>query len=379
MMRAGVLLAVLLLCGCGWVEVGDPGTAGKKPQASAPRKAAPEDGRIRVRKGDSVYLIARRHGIAMRDIIERNGLTAPYRLREGQTLILPVPRKHVVVSGDSLWTISHRYDVPIAALVRANGLKKPYIIYPGTALRIPKRTDPPPEDVPEARAVAASAPAKPSKKPSGPKAAAGTPPVPSPSPVAQAEAPSPGRSRVARSDDATPVPRRPPASTSASTPTPPAAAKPEPKPVPRTVAKPPSAPVQTALKPLPPRAGRFLRPVTGPLVTGFGPQPDGLHNDGINIAAPRGAAVHSAEAGRVAYAGNELPGYGNLLLIRHRGGWVSAYAHNDRLLVGRGDEVQRGQRIAVVGSSGRVTTPQLHFELRRQGRAVDPAPHLDGG
>ena len=145
------------------------------------------------------------------------------------------------------------------------------------------------------------------------------------------------------------------------------------------MARPPPSPVQTALKPLPPRAGRFLRPLAGPVVTGFGPQPDGLHNDGINIAAPQGAAVHSAEAGRVAYAGNELPGYGNLLLIRHRGGWVSAYAHNDRLLVARGDEVQRGQRIALVGSSGRVTSPQLHFELRRQGRAVDPAPHLNGG
>ena len=377
MMRASVVLAALLLCGCGWVEVGDPGTAGKKPQASAPHKAASEDGRIRVRKGDSVYLIARRHGIAMRDIIERNGLTAPYHLREGQTLILPAPRKHVVVSGDSLWTISHRYDVPIAALVRANGLKKPYTIYPGTTLRIPRRTEPPPEDTPETRVVATPGPAKPPKKPSRPALAAGMPPVPSPSPAVLAEAPSPTRPDAARSGDATSVPRRAPTSTSGSAPTPPPAAKS--KPAPRTVAKPPSAPVRTALKPLPPRAGRFLRPVPGPVVAGFGPQPDGLHNDGINIAAPRGAGVHSAEAGRVAYSGNELPGYGNLLLIRHRGGWVSAYAHNDRLLVGRGDEVQRGQRIALVGSSGRVTTPQLHFELRRQGRAVDPAPHLDGG
>ena len=216
-MRAGVVLAALLLCGCGWVEVGDPGTAGKKSQASAPRKAAPEDGRIRVRKGDSVYLIARRHGIAMRDIIERNGLTAPYHLREGQMLTLPAPRKHVVVSGDSLWKISHRYDVPIAALVRANGLKKPYVIYPGTALRIPRRTEPPPEDIAETRAVAASAPAKPPEKPSRPARAAGMPPVPSPSPVAQAETTSPSRSPIAK-PLVTPVPRRrrPPALVSAN-------------------------------------------------------------------------------------------------------------------------------------------------------------------
>ena len=381
-MRTVALLAVLLLSACGWVEVADPGRPEGAPRASVPKKAVSEDGRIRVRKGDSVYLIARRHGVAMRDIIERNRLTAPYHLREGQMLVLPAPRKHVVKAGDSLWLISQRYDVPIASLVRANGLKEPYTIYRGTTLRIPRRTEPPPEDVAEARKEPA-----PERKSPAAATAAVAPPVPRPAPVAQAESPRSSRPGTAKSRDAAPAPRRASAPASASTPAPrkEAAAKSAPrkaaaeKPAPRTVAKPPAAPVQTALKPLPPRAGRFLRPLAGPVVTGFGPQPDGLHNDGINIAATRGAAVHSAEAGRVAYAGNELPGYGNLLLIRHRGGWVSAYAHNDRLLVARGDEVRRGQRIALVGSSGRVTTPQLHFELRRQGRAVDPAPHLDGG
>lgn len=381
-MRTVALLAVLLLSACGWVEVADPGGSAEPPKAPSAKKAVPEDGRIRVQKGDSVYLIARRHGVAMRDIIERNRLTAPYHLREGQMLVLPAPRKHVVKAGDSLWLISQRYDVPISALVRANGLKEPYTIYRGTTLRIPRRTEPPPEDVAEARKEPA-----PDRKSPAAATAAGAPPVPRPAPVAQAESPPSSGPGTAESRDATPAPRRASAPASASTPAPrkEAAAKSVPrkaaaeKPAPRTVAKPPAAPVQTALKPLPPRAGRFLRPLAGPVVTGFGPQPDGLHNDGINIAATRGAAVHSAEAGRVAYAGNELPGYGNLLLIRHRGGWVSAYAHNDRLLVARGDEVRRGQRIALVGSSGRVTTPQLHFELRRQGRAVDPAPHLDGG
>jgi len=379
MRRAGPLLAVLLVCACGWVEVGDPGKTSRPPQASEPRKAVSEDTRILVRKGDSVYLISRRHGIAMRDIIERNELTAPYHLREGQMLILPASRKHVVVSGDSLWSISHRYDVPMAALVRANGLTRPFTIYPGTTLRIPRPMEPAPADAPETTVAATSGPPKPSKKPSRPSLVRGTPPVPSLSPAALAKAPPPSGSGTVKSDAGVPKPRQPPASTSTSasvSASRPSAAE---KPAPRTVAEPPSAPVRTALKPLPPRAGRFLRPVTGPVVARFGPQPDGLHNDGINIAAPRGAAVHSVEAGRVAYSGNELPGYGNLLLVRHRGGWVSAYAHNDRLLVGRGDEVQRGQRIALVGSSGRVTTPQLHFELRRQGRAVDPSPHLDGG
>ncbi|MYE02834.1 MAG: LysM peptidoglycan-binding domain-containing M23 family metallopeptidase [Alphaproteobacteria bacterium] len=386
MMRAGAVLAVLLLCACGWVEVADPGAGDSRPKVSKPQEAASGDRRIRVGKGDSVYLIARRHGIAMRDIIERNGLAAPYRLREGQELVLPSPRRHVVQSGDSVWLLSRRYGVPFAALVRANGLKKPYTIYKGTTLRIPRGTEPLPEDAAAARAEVAPGRA-PASKPSGSESARGTPPVPRPAPAAVRNAVRPGPSDAAGSRDATPAPRdapassTAPASTGASSPAS-AAAPGQPvasRPAPRTVAEPPRAPVQTALKPLPPRAGRFLRPVSGPVVTGFGPQPDGLHNDGINIAAPRGAAGPAGDGGGVAYSGHARPGYGNLLLIRHRGGWVSAYAHNDRLLVGRGDEVQRGQRIALVGSSGRVTTPQLHFELRRQGRAVDPAPHLGGG
>ncbi len=376
MMRVGALLAALLLSACGWVEVADPGSgAGGRPKAAAPPQAVPEDRRIRVQKGDSVYLVSRRYGIPMRDIIERNGLRAPYHLREGQMLVVPATRQHVVEAGDTLSSIAYRYGVPMAALVRANGLEEPYTIYRGTTLRIPGRTEPPPPEVadaPQSRKFAAAVPPVPSPAPMArtPRSrGSGAAPVPRSAPV---PAPAPRKAAAASLRQA-PAEKSAPAKKS----TPELA--PAEKPAPRTVAKPPPAPVQTALKPLPPRAGRFLRPLDGRIVSGFGPQTDGLHNDGINIVAPRGAAVHSAEAGRVAYAGNELPGYGNLLLIRHRGGWVSAYAHNESLLVARGDEVRRGQRIALVGSSGRVTTPQLHFELRRQGRAVDPAPHLDGG
>ena len=376
MTRALAVLSALLLCGCGWVQFGDTGQpAESRPEALQPARAAPEEGRIRVERGDSVYLIARRHGVAMRDLIDLNGLTAPFHLREGQMLTLPKPRKHLVVAGDSLWSISRQYDVPLAALVRANGLKSPYTIYKGSTIRIPRRAEPSPKDGAQARAGATPGRAPAASRRSGREGAAGAPPVPSPAPVTQAEAPQRTPSGKSEAGGAVPTPRQ--AAAPGPTPSSPPAA--EAKPAPRTVARPPAAPVQTALKPLPQRVGRFLRPIAGPVVVGFGPQPDGLHNDGINIAAPRGAGVHSAEAGRVAYSGNELPGYGNLLLIRHQGGWVSAYAHNDRLLVGRGDEVRRGQKIALVGSSGRVTTPQLHFELRRQGRAVDPSPHLDGG
>jgi len=87
--------------------------------------------------------------------------------------------------------------------------------------------------------------------------------------------------------------------------------------------------------------------------------------------------VHAAEAGKVAYAGNELKGYGNLILIRHDNGWVSAYAHNEQLLVKRDEVVRRGQVIAKAGKTGSVDQPQLHFELRQGSKPVDPMLHME--
>ena len=117
-------------------------------------------------------------------------------------------------------------------------------------------------------------------------------------------------------------------------------------------------------------------PINGDVIAEFGPQEKGRHNDGINIAAPRGTPVRAVESGVVAYAGNELRGFGNLLLVKHDNGWVSAYAHNGALLVQPGDTVSRGQVIARVGNSGSVATPQLHFQLRKGPRAVDPRSYL---
>jgi murein DD-endopeptidase MepM/ murein hydrolase activator NlpD len=117
--------------------------------------------------------------------------------------------------------------------------------------------------------------------------------------------------------------------------------------------------------------------VKGRIITGFGPRGDKSHNDGINILVPKGTAVAAAESGVVAYAGSELKGYGNLILVRHEGNWVSAYAHNDSLLVKRGDRVDRGQVIAKAGATGAVDQPQVHFELRQGSKPVDPMPHLE--
>ena len=145
------------------------------------------------------------------------------------------------------------------------------------------------------------------------------------------------------------------------------------------VVSPPALPANKTVplsKP-PLRAGaKFLWPVRGKLVSKFGPKPGNLRNDGINISAPVGSPVRAAENGVVAYVGNELRGYGNMLLVRHDGGWVTAYAHNSELLVERGAVVVRGEVIARVGQSGNVDKPQTHFELRRGDEAVDPYAYL---
>jgi murein DD-endopeptidase MepM/ murein hydrolase activator NlpD len=118
-------------------------------------------------------------------------------------------------------------------------------------------------------------------------------------------------------------------------------------------------------------------PVVGRVIAGFGGRPDGTHNDGINMSVPLGTEVHAAENGVVAYAGSELKGYGNLVLLRHDNGWVTAYAHNDELLVKRGDKVKRGQVIGKAGKTGTVDQPQVHFELRQGSKPVDPTPFME--
>ncbi len=122
----------------------------------------------------------------------------------------------------------------------------------------------------------------------------------------------------------------------------------------------------------------FRWPVRGRIISGFGTKPNGEKNDGINLAVPEGTSVKAAEAGTVIYAGNELEGYGNLILVRHADGWVSAYAHNKDLLVKRGDTVTRGQIIAHAGMTGSVSAPQVHFELRQGSKPVNPLDYLSG-
>ncbi len=300
---------------------------------------------ITVGRGETLYQVARRHRVPLRELIQLNRLTPPYRLAPGLRLKLPPPRIHVVRRGETVYRIARKYSISIAKLVRANDIQPPgYRIIPGQRLRLPGAgTDPDPSIL--------RSTARPFARP-----AAG--PVPgrltlTPPPKSAGEIAKPRR-KIAK-------PRRKAESVWA---------------VERTSR--PSTATSGAMPAPPPRAGSFGWPLRGKVVARFGPTKGGSFNDGINILAPRGARVRAAENGVVAYVGNELPGYGNLLLIRHRGGWMTAYAHNDTILVRRGQTVRKGQSIARVGSTGNVHHPQLHFELRRGLRPVNPRKHLKG-
>ncbi|MGE4562269.1 MAG: peptidoglycan DD-metalloendopeptidase family protein [Rhodospirillales bacterium] len=276
-------------------------------------------GAVIVGRGDTVYGLARRHRVSVRAIIEANALVPPYHLNVGQRVVLPRRPKHLVKRGDTLYAVARQYGVVAYNVARLNDLKPPYTIHVGQSLVLP--------DTGRLRTVPVSRNAEGVTSPSSNGVLTTTP---------------------TRSG-------QPPAS--------------------ETTAAPPASPT---LVPRPPAAtGKgFQWPVRGRVVSGFGAKAKGLRNDGINIAAKRGSLVRAAENGVVAYAGNELRGFGNLLLLKHSGGWVTAYAHNDKLLVKRGQKIKKGQNIATVGSTGNVRTPQLHFELRKGRRARDPKKYL---
>jgi murein DD-endopeptidase MepM/ murein hydrolase activator NlpD len=294
---------------------------------------------VTVSSGETIESIAHKYGVPASAIMETNGFREGASLRPGQRVVIPryvtasntrapaaqvstPPRTaenvHIVEPGETLIGIAHKHGVSLKVLARANGIQ------PDAKISIGDRVT-----------------------------------IPGGRPVAARQTPAP---QVA-----------------------------QPRTVP--VEKVASAPVQTARIATPEThategvtktaeaAGSmpsFRWPVKGRVIAGFGPRPNGAQNDGINLAVPEGTPIKAADDGVVAYAGNELKGYGNLVLIRHASGFVSAYANASELLVKRGDTIKRGQVIAHAGQTGNVASPQLHFEIRKGSTPVDPTKYLGG-
>lgn len=288
----------------------------------------------------------------------------------------PPARRIVVRPGQSLAGIAHQYRVPPRAIIEANRLRPPYKVEAGMHLTIPGegRLEPTPPPTPPGMIAAA---------PLAPPSPASHMAERSPD-VIPLDGPAPFRNGAAAPVRGAPPPPTSEAAAAVAADVAREAGQPH-APAPGTAAAagkgpavvfPPengSAP-KTAARGV--HGGRFPWPVQGRVLAGYGTVGGGAHNDGINIAASRGAPIRAVEGGVVAYAGNELRGYGNLVLIKHPDGFISAYAHCEELLVKKGESVRPGQVIGRVGATGGVGEPQLHFELRRGKQPVDPREFL---
>jgi murein DD-endopeptidase MepM/ murein hydrolase activator NlpD len=330
---------------------------GRVVEISTPGKA------YKVKKGDNLERVADRLGSDIAELAKLNKLKKPYRLRPGQTIRGPgsSAKAYVVGRGDTLAEIARRFNVTEAELRGANGLRRGASVAPGrklrlpagyrdrgpltTTTRVPERSEPPPQT-----------PALPSV----PQPYQGTPRPPSsfdtPPPVGQILPPprsAPRPPTVVMPDQ--PQPYRPvPGAPSAS---------------------PPVSDAQISQM----GRGVFAWPLQGQVISGFGSRGAGVRNDGLNIRANMGDPVRAAAAGDVVYAGDQVPGFGNLVLIKHADGWVTAYGHLSRVDVRMQQKVEQGQQIGQAGSSGGVSEPQLHFEIRyapspqERARPIDPA------
>jgi murein DD-endopeptidase MepM/ murein hydrolase activator NlpD len=327
-------------------------TTGTVPRSVA---AAPAQGTtIIVGTSDTLDILAKRYNVSATSILHANGYKGPRTLSPGQQLIIPrqtaavaTPAPalappaskpvaagpssvHIVNRGDTLMSIARRNHVPVHELAKANNLDTSARLSLGMKLTVP-----------------------------GAKSAAASPVVQPVAPVQQVAA-------VAAPALKPVTPAAPQQSARLVQPT----ANVEEKPV----AEAPAIKPGEATGALP----TFRWPVRGKVITSYGAKTNGKSNDGINLAVPEGTPVKAAEDGVVAYSGNELKGYGNLVLVRHSNGYVTAYAHASELMVKRGDTIKRGQIIAKSGQSGEVGSPQLHFEIRKGSSPVDPLQFLNG-
>jgi len=306
----------------------------------------------------------------------------------------------VVAPGETLEMIARRHGVPVEAIMQANNITSPTMVHPGQHLVIPRYRSSSVAYAPPATRIETRAPVIPSAAPVGsPRtvlAAPGGVHVVAPGETLNSIARHYGKSVwvIAKANNIAPdtmvrvgmrlvIPgvRPEPHRAEAAPPAPPHLAENEPSPHSAWTAAPAAPPVQQGpVKTAEPVGGlpSFRWPVRGRVIASFGPKPNGLQNDGIDLAVPAGTPVKAAEDGVVAYAGNELKGYGNLVLIRHSNGYVTAYAHASEILVKRGETVKRGQVIARSGETGNVKAPELHFEIRKGATPVDPSQFLSG-
>lgn len=319
-----------------------------------------------VSKGDHVDALAREYHTTRKVIVDANKLKSPYNLRPGQILKMPVGKAYIVQGGDTLAQVAKRFSVSPGELAELNHISSRSSLRAGQKLGLPPSYN---DRGPTRVASVTVADSTPRSRPTPPEptrpAYSYTPP---PQPVETGQTPPP---RPAYTPPPTPS-----YNTSGYTPASPSTARPS--------APPPSRPQM--IESSPPLndneianagRGRFVWPVRGEIISGFGVKGVGRRNDGLDIKAAQGTMVRAAAAGDVVYAGDQVPGFGNLVLVKHADGWVTAYAHLDKVSVQMRQSVTQGQELGQVGLSGGVTEPQLHFEVRYAPTPADKAKPVD--
>jgi murein DD-endopeptidase MepM/ murein hydrolase activator NlpD len=274
-----------------------------------------------VKSGDTIRSIGNATGAGSEAIARANAIPAPFVVRAGQRLKIPGGRYHLVHEGQSGIAIARAYGIEWSRIADLNDLQPPYVLRNGQRLLLPSAAETAHMTV-EQRAQAFSL---------------------------DIDDLATGSEPAISTDEA---PKQPTAT--------------------------PRKPLHTDVAIAEPRAfsGRFDWPLNGKIIGRFGPAGDGRRNDGINIAADRGAEIHAAADGVVAYAGSDIAVYGGLILVKHGDGWITAYGHAEQILVTRGQSVHKGDVIARAGATGSVNRPQLHFEIRDKRTPVDPLRYL---
>ena len=307
---------------------------------------------IVVTKGDTLYSLAHKHNMTVDELAKINNLKSPYTLSIGQKLRTSgatqtqtkIPnviseekvqeikttqkvsnesgktksttrvelQEITVEKGDTLYSLSRKYEIPVNDLAVMNKLSAPFSLSVGQKIKVPKLDNKTTEKITSSKANTQT------KTES----------------VATKDTKTTTKTKISSDPN---------------------------KQLPKISAR---------------SGAKFQWPVRGKILSGYGSKNNGLFNDGINISATRGTAVKAAENGVVAYAGNEVKGMGNLVIIQHSDGWMTVYAHLDSMSVKRGTVVTVGQNIGSIGMTGKVDTPQLHFEIRKGTKAYNPVTYL---
>lgn len=346
-------LAALLLSAC---------TLTHPPAYDLPSADGLTPGReITVGAGENLYAVAQKYNVRMRDLIVVNKMESPYRVRPGQRLYLPVRDGYAAPTPRAapLAPIDKGGLGPSSPQIGNDSVTAVPLEAPVPAATPAASPAPQTNAVPLTPPQIVSTPAAAAKPAVNPLTVTETPPS-TPAAAAPAKIGNSNLTTQTKARSVTEVPEIDIENLHEEL------RKEEEQRKTETAAPAPETPVAEA-QPM-----AFAWPVRGTIISPFGPNGKGRDNDGINIAAPKGAPVKAAADGTVAYAGSEMKGFGNLVLVRHANGWVTAYAHLDRMVISKDAAVKAGEMIGTVGSTGGVGSPQLHFEVRRDGKPVDP-------